>query len=143
MQSPQPIVEVWQLIGSVSGVVLVVLTAYGTLILQNRNQVNSLHQRLLGAEGDDRDTGFVQDTRERLDDIEESQEQHAQQTHTQLYKLDQKMDVVLDVVVEEHEDIRLPGTIEGMENVPPPPGEFYRGDTRSGGERWTNDGDDD
>jgi hypothetical protein len=140
MQSAQPIVEVWQLIGSVSGVVLVVLTAYGTLILQNRNKVNRLRQQLLGAEGDDRDVGFVQETRERLDEIEGSQAQHAQQTHTQLYKLDQKMDVVLDVVVDEHEDIRLPRSVEDMEDVPPPPGKFYRSNT----ERWgDNDGSDD
>jgi hypothetical protein len=127
MQS-QPIVEIWQLIGSVSGVVLVVLTAYGTLILKNRIRVNKLHQRLLGAEGDEFDEGFVQETRHRLNEMEEVQNQHARQTHTQLYKLDQKMNLVLDVVVDEHEEVRLPRDVEGMEDVPPPPRDFYRGD---------------
>jgi hypothetical protein len=37
------------------------------------------------------------------------------------------MSVVLDVVSENHEDLRIPGTLEDVEDVPPPPGEFYRG----------------
>jgi hypothetical protein len=115
MQSVQPVVEIWQLIGSLSGVILVVLTAYGTLILKNRIRVNRLHQRLMGAEGDRSDTGFIQETRNRLDDLEKMQQQHTHQTHTQMYKLDQKMNVVLDVMVDEHDEISMPRAVADVQ----------------------------
>jgi len=121
------VIEAWQAVALLGSIALVVLGAYGTLIVQNRNTTRTLRQRLFGAEGDDTDDGFVQTTEQRLDEMEESQAQHARQTHTQLYKLDQKMDVVLEIVTDEHEDVRLPRTVENVENVPPPPGNFYRG----------------
>jgi len=127
LQSNAPVVEAWQVVALLGSIALVVLGAYGTLIVQNRNVVRTLRQRLFGAEGDDTDHGFVQETEQRLDAMEASQEQHARQTHTQLYKLDQKVDVVLEVVTEEYEDVRLPRTVENVEDVPPPPGDFYRG----------------
>ena len=127
LQSNPPVIEAWQVVALLGSIALVVLGAYGTLILQNRTSVKSMRQRLFGAEGDDTDDGFVQETEGRLDKLAEKQEQHARQTHTQLYKLDRKVGVVLDVVSEEHEDLRIPGTVEDVEDVPPPPGDFYRG----------------
>lgn len=127
LQAADPLVDLWQVVGSLGSIVLVVLTAYGTLILQNRSRVNMTRQRLFGAEGDNMDEGFVQDADRRLDEMEAAQEQHARQTHTQLYKLDQKMDVVLEVVADEHEGMRVPRTVRDVEDVPPPPGDFYRG----------------
>lgn len=134
-------IKLWQALTVLVSIMLVVLGAYGTLILQNRSRVGTLRQRLFGVEGDETDEGFVQETERRLDRLAEKQEQHAQQTHTQLYKLDRKMSVVLDVVSEEHEDLRIPNTVEDVEDVPPPPGDFYRGggsanghDRRPGGD---------
>ena len=122
-----PVIQAWQVVALLGSIALVVLGAYGTLIVQNRNSTRSIRQRLFGAEGDETDDGFVQETEQRLDTLAEKQEQHARQTRTQLYKLDRKMSVVLDVVSEEHEDLRIPGTVEDVEDVPPPPGDFYRG----------------
>ncbi|AGM11830.1 hypothetical protein M201_gp61 [Haloarcula californiae tailed virus 2] len=122
-----PTIQAWHVVALLGSIALVVLGAYGTLIVQNRNSTRSMRQRMFGAEGDDTDDGFVQNTEDRLDGIEKDMEQHARQTHTQLYKLDQKMDVVLDVVSDEHEDIRVPRSVEDVEDVPPPPGDFYRG----------------
>jgi len=127
LQSNPPVIEAWQVVALLGSIALVVLGAYGTLIIQNRNVVRTLRQRLFGADGDETDHGFVQETEQRLDAMETSQKQHAQQTHTQLYKLDQKVEVVLDVVTEEHEEIRVPRTVQDVEDVPPPPGDFYRG----------------
>lgn len=127
LQANPPTVQAWQVVALLGSIALVVLGAYGTLILQNRSTVKSLKQRLFGADGDDTDHGFVQNTEQRLGEIEQDMGQHARQTHTQLYKLDQKMDVVLEVVCEEHEDIRLPSSVQDVEDVPPPPGDFYRG----------------
>jgi len=133
-------VESWQIVTLLGSIALVVLGAYGTLIIQNRNSTRSIRQRLFGAEGDETDDGFVQETTHRLDEMEDSQKQHAEQMHLQLYKLDRKMDVVLDIVAEEHEDLRLPSTVEDVEDVPPPPGDFYRGGSRGGQEHSDRDG---
>ena len=143
MQSAQPVVEIWQLVGSVSGVVVVVLAAYGALILKNRIRVNRIHQRLLGAEGDVSDTGFIRETRRRLDGLERIQQQHARQTHTQLYKLDRKMDVVLDAVAD-GDGVDVPRVVEDMDDVPPPPSDFYHGGSSpsESGSTWSSDGDD-
>jgi len=127
LQSTEPLIDLWQILGSLGSIILVVLTAYGTLILQNRSRVNMTRQRLFGAEGNNMDEGFVQDAGRRLDEMEAAQEQHARQTHTQLYKLDQKMDVVLEVVADEHPGMQVPRTVRDVEDVPPPPGNFYRG----------------
>lgn len=127
LQSNPPTVEAWHVVALLGSIALVVLGAYGTLILQNRTSQKSMRQRLFGAEGDDTDDGFVQETEQRLDSMDERMEQHARQTHTQLYALDQKMDVVLGVVADEHEDIRVPRSVQDVEDVPPPPGDFYRG----------------
>lgn len=127
LQSGPPVIEAWQVVALLGSIALVVLGAYGTLIIQNRNTTRTLRQRLFGASEDETDEGFVQDTERRLDALGEKQEQHARQTHVQLYKLDRKMNVVLDVVSDEHEDFRLPSTVEQVEDVPPPPGDFYRG----------------
>jgi len=127
MASGPPAIEAWQVVALLGSIALVVLGAYGTLIVQNRNSTRSIRQRLFGAEGDDTDDGFVQETEQRLNEMDSDMAQHARQTHTQLYKLDQKMDVVLDVVTDEHEDIRLPSSVDDVEDVPPPPGDFYRG----------------
>lgn len=127
LQSVQPVVEAWQIIGTLGSIALVVLTAYGTMILQNRGRVNGLRQRLFGARGDDTDYGFVQTTQKRLDELSDRQKQHTRQTHVQLYKLDQKMNAVLEVMAEEHDDVRMPRTIEDVDDVPPPPAGFYRG----------------
>jgi len=126
-QGGAPVIEAWQVVALLGSIALVVLGAYGTLIVQNRNTTRTLRQRLFGAEGDDTDDGFVQETEQRLNEMEDSQAQHARQTHTQLYKLDQKMDVVLEIVTDEHEQIRVPRTVQDVEDVPPPPGNFYRG----------------
>lgn len=125
MAAPQ--IEAWQVFALLGSIALVVLGAYGTLILQNRGLVQTISQRLFGASEDDEDTGFVQDTNERLGEIEGRIERNARRTHTQLYALDQKMDVVLEVVAQEHTDVRLPRSIEDIDRVPPPPGDFYRG----------------
>jgi len=127
LQASPPVIEAWQVVALLGSIALVVLGACGTLIVQNRNTARTLRQRLFGAAGDETDSGFMQETEQRLDEIESSQHQHARQTHTQLYKLDQKMDVVLEVMAEENEDIQLPHTVRGVKDVPPPPGDFYRG----------------
>jgi len=110
--------------------------------VQNRNLARTVRQRLFGARGDETDDGFVQETEQRLDAMEESQAQHAQQTHTQLYKLDQKMNVVLEIVTDEHEEVRLPRGVDDVEDVPPPPGDFYRGGGSPNGVERAPGGDD-
>lgn len=123
---PTPTVEAWQVVALLGSIALVVLGAYGTLIIQNRTRVNSLRQRLFGADADGTDDGFVQDTEKRLDTLAEKQEQHARLTHSTLYGLDRKLNVVLDVVRDKH-DGGLPREVRDVEDVPPPPGDFYRG----------------
>lgn len=127
LQSGPPVIQAWHVVALLGSIALVVLGAYGTLIIQNRNTTRTLRQRLFGASEDDTDEGFVQETEARLNNLADRQDQHARQTHVQLYKLDRKMNVVLEVVADEHEDFRLPNTVEGVEDVPPPPGDFYRG----------------
>jgi hypothetical protein len=136
LQTNIPVVRAWQVAALLGSIALVVLGAYGTLILQNRSRVNTLWQRLFGAGADESDDGFVETTSGRLTRIEQDMEKHDQQTHTQLYKLDQKMDVFLEIVAEEHESVRLPRAVRDVEDVPPPPEDFYgAGDTPSAQDR--------
>jgi hypothetical protein len=137
-----PVIEAWQVVALLGSIALVVLGAYGTLILQNRSRGKEVHQRLFGTEGDETDEGFVQETEERLDGLAEGQERHAKETHTQLYRLDVKMSEVLEVVSEEHEDVRVPrAEATEEEGVPPPPG-GYRYERRGppGGTSYQADG---
>jgi len=84
MQSMEPVIDLWQILGSLGSIILVVLTAYGTLILYNRNRVRTLEQRLLGAEGDMTDDGFLVKTMDRLDDLGDKMDQHGRQVNQDL-----------------------------------------------------------
>lgn len=134
-----PVIEAWHVVALLGSIALVVLGAYGTLIIQNRNSTRTTRQRLFGAPGDETDHGFVQNTQERLGEMEGRMEQHARQTHTQLYKLDRKMDVVLRVVSDEHEDVRLPSSLENVEDVPPPPDGIYRDGSIPNAHMWQSE----
>lgn len=118
-------VETWQVLALAATVLIAVLTAYGTLILSNRAHVNTLWQRLLGADSDETDEGFIPNTNERITELESQVETHAETTHQQLYKLDRKLDTVVDLVADEH-DVDVPNEYEDSQVPPPPQNDFYR-----------------
>lgn len=119
---------VWQFIAIAVTVLLAVLSVYGALILQNRNRVNTLWQRLLGQDSDETDDGFLYDTEDKLDEIETRMEIHSRQTHQQLYNLDRKMDSLVEALSDSDDlEVDLPEEVKEQE-VPPPPKDIYTTD---------------
>lgn len=126
LQGGTPVIPAWAVVTLLATIALAVLGSYGTLILFNRSAVQNLKHRLFGMEGDDTYDGHITETEDRLECIEEKMEQHAEQTHTTLYRLDKKLDTVVGLVADEH-NVDMPPEIREDE-VPPPPGnDFYRG----------------
>jgi len=71
LQSGQYMVETWQVVVLAAGILVTVLTLYGTLIRRNYDIVSTLNQRLLGADGDGTDEGFLRETSDKLDNLGE------------------------------------------------------------------------
>jgi hypothetical protein len=46
----------------------------GRVVVKNRNDINTLFQRLFGAEPDERDVGYIIEMDRKLDDLRESME---------------------------------------------------------------------
>ena len=95
---------VWEILALLVMLALAVLGVYGGLIKRNYDGVNRLKQRLFGSDDDDTEDGFLVETNDRIDSLEQSVQSHAEHTHRQLYALDQKVTLVVDAVIEIHDD---------------------------------------
>lgn len=67
-------VELWQVVVAGGGILVTVFGVYGALIKVVYDAVKELQQRFFGADTDETDPGFVGETTERLDHIEECQQ---------------------------------------------------------------------
>lgn len=121
-------VETWQIVAAGIPVFITASTVLGKVVWDNRSDVNRLLQRLLGHPGDDTDTGFIHETEDRLDCMEEAIETHAEVTHSQLRNIDHKVDTLVDVVVTEH-DGADPSDFEREERE-----DFFRGGSSTSGD---------
>lgn len=111
-------VPTWQVGVAVSGILVTVLTVYGTLIRRNYDIGSLLRQRLLGTEADETDAGFLVETDENLTSIVETMEDHDKamrnkisanqeqinQLDSNLTRVEYKLDAVAEVVEEHHKE---------------------------------------
>lgn len=110
-------VETWQVVMGASGLLVTVLTVYGTLIRRNYDDVSTLKQRLLGAESDETDDGFLVKTMTKLDELGEKMDTHnrevaqglkenrkrVQDIERTVERVEYKVDAVAQVVESEHD----------------------------------------
>lgn len=122
-------VETWQVLVASIPLFLAAFGFFGKLALDNKKVITGLHQRLLGHPEDDTDEGFIPATEERLGCMEESIEEHAEETHEQLRHIDTKVDTLVDVVAAEHEGLETDDV--GRDR---PSDEFFRGGSGSSGD---------
>jgi len=119
-------VQDWQVLAVAVTVLIAVLTLYGTLIKRNYDITSLLKQRLLGADEDETDDGFIHETEQRFDQLEGKMERHSRQTHRQLYAVDRKVNILVSAIADSEVNGELP--TESLDDVPPPEGrDFLRG----------------
>ena len=90
--SPTPVVELWQVLALLGSILLVVLGGFASLILSNRTRGQTLRQRLLGNADDETDAGFLVNTTEQLNQIEQKVDQHHETVESQLVENRQRVD---------------------------------------------------
>lgn len=123
--------QAFEIIGVAVVLLISVLAVYGALIRLNYDRVTKLYGRLFGNDDDETQAGFIQDSERRYGELEEKVENHAAETHQQLYLVDRKIDILL-----ERSDIDTDR--DGLPRVPPPESrDFMRG----GGPRTDDAGD--
>lgn len=93
--------ETWPIIATLASILLVVLGAYGTLLLSNRRKLTMIYQRLFGNSDDDTDTGFVSETTRRVEHLDKRFTEHADYTEQQMNRLDRKLNIVVTAVSKE------------------------------------------
>lgn len=98
-------IELWQVVALLGGITVTVLSVYGALILRNRQRGATLEQRIFGTERDDEDEGFITETNQRLSSLDQKFDQHSEYTHTQLNRLERKMNVVVTAVAKETDSL--------------------------------------
>lgn len=117
-------VETWQVVVAASGLLVTVLTVYGALIRRNYDSVSTIKQRLLGAEDDDTDDGFLEQTLTKLDQLGEKMDRHSREVTEGLQenrqrvtdiertveRVEYKVDAVAQVVEDEHDVLFRGGT---------------------------------
>jgi len=114
-------VQTWEALALSVTVLIAVLGAYGALIKWNYDVARALKLRLLGKDGDDTYDGFLSETEQRFDQLENKVDTHAEQTHEQLYSVDKKINLLIHSVDDELDT-------SGVDDVPPPSGRgFLRG----------------
>ncbi|AGM11230.1 hypothetical protein M197_gp65 [Haloarcula hispanica tailed virus 2] len=110
-------VETWQVVAAASGVLVTVLTIYGGIIKRNYDTTSTIKQRLLGADGDDTDDGFLQQTIDKLDSLGSKMDSHHAEVEQglrenrarvgsverQVERVEYKVDAVAQVVEDEHD----------------------------------------
>lgn len=119
-------VETWQVVVLASGLLVTVLTLYGALIRRNYDNVSTIKQRLLGADGDDTDDGFLVQTMDKLDGLGEKMDdhhstvqsgikenrRHLDQLDRNVKRVEYKVDAVAQVVEDEHDVLFRGGDTE-------------------------------
>ena len=114
-------VQAFEVIGVSVAVLVAVLAVYGAFIKLNYDRVSKLYDRLFGNDDDETQAGFIEDSEKRYGDLEAKVENHAAETHQQLYHVDRKLDILL-----ERSDIDTDR--DGLPRVPPPESrDFLRG----------------
>lgn len=127
LQAQAASLQPWEIIGISAAVLTAILTVYGGLIKANYDRTHTLYDRLLGTAGDETHEGFIKETEERFNSLEEKVESHAEETHTQLYHVDRKLNLLLE------ESSDFDDVDYDPHRVPPPESrDFLRGGTSSG-----------
>lgn len=85
-----------QIVVVMTTVLVAVLGAFGAFIKWNYDVSRTLHQRLMGTDGDDTSPGFINETEARFDSLESQVQEHSRVTHEQLYQLDRKINRLIE-----------------------------------------------
>lgn len=132
-------VSAWEILTAATGVAVAVFATYGAIVLRNYRTVNTLEQRLLGM--NKAEEGFIEETKGRMDHLENRVEHHANVTHSQLHTVDRKIEHVADLVIKSHngelEEEPEAQQLRDLDAVPPPPRDIFEED---GAERQPDGG---